>query len=527
MSSALIGDREQVQLYMSTEEASTKVYESRRLRTTSGLDLRGGPGYNQLSSGRQGLASAGLDATTPGVRSAMYTLSFDQGTLLLDAPPGQPLPGGLTSPPWMWDPRVRAWRAPALAYRELVTRFYRGKIPYQDQAARYAPLEVTHLAPKPPHPFQSEALEAWKKAGRRGIVVLPTGAGKTYVAELAIADARRSTLVVTPTLDLMNQWYDGLSSAFGIEIGLLGGGYHDIRPLTVTTYDSAYLHLDKLGDRFGFLVFDECHHLPSPSYAQAAEWAIAPFRLGLTATLERADGLHLGLDRLIGLEVYRRDIRDLAGEFLADYQVFRLEVDLSEEEFERYQEARAIYREFILSKHINMTVPEGFGRFVMLAAKSEEGRRAFRAFRESRAIALATPAKFEMLERLLLRHRRDRVLIFTHENSMVHEISRQFLIPTITHHTDVKERKEILDRFREGTYPVIATSRVLNEGVNLPAANVGIVLSGSGSVREHVQRLGRILRRQPDKEAILYEIITRRTLEERVSERRREHSAYR
>jgi len=457
----------------------------------------------------------------------MLTLTFEQGTVLLDAPEQGPLPPSVTSPPWRWDSRVRRWRAPAFAYRELVTAFHREKRPFVDQARTYPQLELVHLAPRPPHPFQAEALTAWRQGGRRGIVILPTGAGKTYVAELAIADAGRGTLVVTPTIDLMNQWYDGLVSAFGGEIGLLGGGYHEIKPITVTTYDSAYLYLDKIGDRFALLVFDECHHLPGPTYSQSAEWSIAPFRLGLTATLERPDGSHAMLERLIGPVVYRRDIKDLAGEFLADYEVFRLEVDLSEDEFEAYQAARALYREFLQAKQISMAAPDGFRRFIMMSARSDEGRAAFRAFRESRNIALAAPTKLEMLERLLVRHRRDRVLIFTHENSMVHEISRRFLIPTITHHTDGKERKEILDRFREGTYPAIATSRVLNEGVNLPSASVGIVLSGSSSVREHVQRLGRILRRQGDKEAILYEIITRRTLEERVSDRRREHNAYR
>ena len=121
--------------------------------------------------------------------------------------------------------------------------------------------------------------------------MLPTGTGKTFVAILAIQKASRPTLVVTPTIDLLNQWYGELSHAFGGPIGLLGGGYYDIQPLTVTTYDSAYIHLERWGNRFGLLVFDECHHLPGPTYAMAAIGSLAPFRLGLTATPERADGM--------------------------------------------------------------------------------------------------------------------------------------------------------------------------------------------------------------------------------------------
>ena len=132
-----------------------------------------------------------------------------------------------------------------------------------------------------------------------------------------------------------------------------------------------------------------------------------------------------------------------------------------------------------------------------------------------------------MLEGLLRQHSKDRTLIFTNDNDTVYAIARRFLIPAITHQTDVKERREVLERFNSGAYPAVVTSRVLNEGVNIPEARVAIVLSGTASVREHVQRLGRILRRQEGKTAILYEVITRGTAEEHQSGRRREHDAYR
>src|SRR5439155_10744670 len=142
-------------------------------------------------------------------------------------------------------------------------------------ARRYEVLAEGARIRREPRPYQLEALAAWRQAGGRGVVVLPTGAGKTLVAELAIDDRRRSALVVTPTLDLVRQWHDVLASTFGQRIGLVGGGDYELQPLTVTTYDSAYMHMDHLGDRFGLLVFDECHHLPSPSYALAARLSLA------------------------------------------------------------------------------------------------------------------------------------------------------------------------------------------------------------------------------------------------------------
>ena len=75
------------------------------------------------------------------------------------------------------------------------------------------------------------------------------GKPQGLLSQLCLADAKRSCLVVAPTIDLVNQWHGVLSRAFGGEVGMLGGGQHDIRPLTVSTYDSAYLHMDRYGDR--------------------------------------------------------------------------------------------------------------------------------------------------------------------------------------------------------------------------------------------------------------------------------------
>ena len=92
----------------------------------------------------------------------------------------------------------------------------------------------------------------------------------------------RSTLVLVPTLDLMHQWYAHLTAAFpDAEVGLLGGGSKDRTPILVSTYDSAAIHAETLGNRYGLLIFDECHHLPSEFYRVVAEYSLAPYRLGL------------------------------------------------------------------------------------------------------------------------------------------------------------------------------------------------------------------------------------------------------
>jgi superfamily II DNA or RNA helicase len=458
-------------------------------------------------------------------------IQFDAGTLVLSSAADallESLPGV------RFDERTAAFRTEARHYRAIVEILREQKIAFTDDARAYQPLDCKLRSTRTPFPHQQESLSTWWNAGGRGVVVLPTGTGKTLVALLAITHVRRPTLVITPTIPLMNQWYGELLHAFGTPvadapgspIGLLGGGYYDFQPLTVTTYDSAYIHLERWGNRFGLIVFDECHHLPSASYQFAAVGAIAPYRLGLTATPERADGRDALMPELIGPIVYRREIKQLAGDFLAEYRVVRLDVELTPEERERYSQARAVYRQFVQDRGISMGSPKGWQRFIQETCRHPDGRAAFQAYREQKRLSLAAPAKIELLDDLLRQHALDRVIIFTYDNASVYQIARRFLTPAITHQTKTKERQQILARFQTGEYNVVVTSQVLNEGVDVPAANVGIILSGTGSVREHVQRLGRLLRKHADKQALLYEVVTRDTAEEFTSERRRQHGAY-
>ena len=149
-----------------------------------------------------------------------------------------------------------------------------------------------------------------------------------------------------------------------------------------------------------------------------------------------------------------------------------------------------------------------------------------RAYREQRRLSRSGRGKLRAVWQLLRDHAGERTIIFTDDNHTAYEIGKRFVLPVLTHHTKAAERKRMLDRFRSGEFPVLATSKVLNEGVDVPEASVGIIVSGSGSVREHVQRLGRILRPSKDKVAILFEILSAGTGESYTSERRRNHVAF-
>jgi len=448
------------------------------------------------------------------------TLSFDRGTLILHPPPR-----GKT---WVdyatWDDRVEKFRIPAIHYRQLVEALQAEGTNFSDEAKEFAPLELVPSFEMEPYPHQSEALACWKQAGRRGVVVLPTAAGKTYLAQLAMQATPRSTLIVVPTLDLMHQWYAHLTAAFpDAEVGLLGGGSRDKTPILISTYDSATIQAETLGNQYAMLIFDECHHLPTDFYRVIAEYAIAPYRLGLTATPNRSDGRHRDLNALIGPEVYRKSPEELAGFALASHKVVQIKVKLSQKERDRYNACIKLRNDFLKESNIYLGSMQGWQQFVMVSARSQAGRRAMLAHRQAKEIALGTDGKLRILADLLAQHYPERSLIFTNDNATVYRISQAFLIPAITHQTPVKERHDILTHFREGEYKTLVASHVLNEGVDVPDARVAIILSGTGSEREYIQRLGRVLRKGTDnnKLALLYEVVAEDTTEEGTSQRRR------
>ena len=370
--------------------------------------------------------------------------------------------------------------------------------------------------------YQREALDAWRDAGDRGVLELPTGAGKTVIAVRAMVELGVPTLVVVPTVDLLDQWQRELEAEFDVPIGRFGGGEQRREAITVSTYDSAYLKAADVGDAFEFVVFDEVHHLGGEGYRDVARLLAAPARLGLTATFERPDGAHETVAELIGDRVYALDVDDLAGDHLAPYDIRRIEVELTPDERERYDERQGTFVEYVRDAGITFTSGSDYRELVKRSGSDPAAREALLAKQDAREIMMNARRKVDRLESILDRHREDRVIVFTAHTDLVYRLSERFLLPAITAETGAKERREILERFREGTYGRVVAANVLDEGVDVPDANVAVVLSGSGSEREFTQRLGRVLRPKEDGgRAVLYEVVSAETAEERVASRRR------
>lgn len=436
--------------------------------------------------------------------------------MLADAPNGVNF---AAAPGVLWDHRVCAYRAPASKYSALKRWLLAAGVRFEDisNRPRYAQAAWSDVDLRT---YQEAALSAWELAHRRGVVALPTGSGKTRLALAAMQRTQLSALCLVPTRVLLEQWSKEISAVYRGLIGCYGDGVRRVAPVTVATFEGAYRHMNELGGRFDLLVVDEVHHFGGGLRDEALEMAIADARLGLTATPPRDPGTATCLRELMGPTVFELAVADLAGGFLASFDVITLYLDLSSEERSAYANLSAIFRGVYAD--FRRAAPEAnWADFSRHSACTSAGRRALAAWRQMRRLLSFTHAKQRALRSLLERHRDSKVLVFTADNDTAYAIAREHLIMPLTCDISRPERADVLEHFRRGDLRALVSARVLNEGLDVPDADVAVVVGGALGEREHVQRIGRLLRPSEGKRAIAYELVTRDTIEVGQARRRR------
>jgi superfamily II DNA or RNA helicase len=475
--------------------------------------------------------------------SRQALLRFDRGSLRLDTDRSAWVPSYL-----VWDSRVDAWRTEAFNYSRILSDASAYQLSLIDEAPQF--FECPPLTPALP-PLRSDqraAVDAWTRAGLRGVVVKPTGTGKTEIALSIIAGHQVSALIVVPLRDLMYQWQRRIRLGLGVEAGILGDGRREVWPITVTTYDSAYIHMKEIGNQYRLIVYDEAHHLPAPTLRESALDCLAPMRLGLTATPWRADGLDRMLEQWIGPVVFQEHIADARGRTLASYTIIRVPIYLTAEEQQEVHMLSRRIRTYIAqrrrqasdgaSEHDRALLPgrkAGWGEgsafdwtrdLARHARTDPEAKAVLQAYRRKLSIINRSAEKLRVVEDILRLHAADQVVIFTASNRMALEASARFLIPALTAHSDKRERNAVLDRFAEGSIRALVACQVLNEGWDAPAVKVGVVLGGEKGTKEAVQRIGRLLRKTGDRTARLYEVVVQDSPEIFRARRRSRTDAY-
>jgi superfamily II DNA or RNA helicase len=446
-------------------------------------------------------------------------LSFDRGTLVLRGEAPRDLPG------FLWDERSSCLRAPALRYRDVVAAARARGLCLDDHVAPAIALPTGPWKTPPLRAYQEDALRAFRAFDRRGVVALPTGSGKTRVAMAVLAEHAGTALVLCPTRALLGGWQRELGAWYDGPVGVVGDGERSLAGITLMTFESGYRHLDRVGDRFGAIVVDEAHHFAGGLRAEALEMCPAPARLGLTATPPaRGTAGAARLEQLIGPVVCEVGIQELAGSHLAELSVARLSVRLDAAERAEYERS---YRPFATLRAAFFRANPGcdWAGCMRAMARTPDGRSAIAGFHRAAAIASFNAAKARLVAELLARHAADKTLVFTARASDAYAVSTENLIPAITAEIERAEREHVLHGFREGRLRAIVSARVLNEGIDVPDARIAIIVGGALGAREHLQRIGRVLRPGPGKRAVVYEIVTNGTLDDaRVRARRRSHA---
>lgn len=399
-----------------------------------------------------------------------------------------------------------------------------------------------------PKPFswQKEAYEAWIKAGRCGVIEAVTGTGKTMVGILAATDASSrglKTLVVVPGIELLNQWFEKfIKNTKGLIIGKRGGGFDDEMvdcDVLIATVQTASKYYMLPGNQDGLLIADEVHHFGADEFRKALEEGFSE-RLGLTATYERED---TNLEKY--LSPYFKPLqprgkmfsefpevvagctyaRGLSENILAHFRVGLIPVEFSVEEMEEYLfvdgKASKLKRKLI---NVHGCPDSPFGEFIkqvnilsqggnddLMATLDARGYLSY--FTKRRKLLAGNKKKIDAIEKLApVLINSNNTLIFTETKERAALIANKLLDAGIEAHEfssrlSKNERKTKMKAFEEGDIKALVAPRVLDEGIDVPEANLGIIISASRSQRQMIQRMGRIIRPKKDKRQATFFLI--------------------
>ncbi|WP_254822671.1 DEAD/DEAH box helicase [Haloglomus halophilum] len=324
-----------------------------------------------------------------------------------------------------------------------------------------------------------------------GVLVGPPGSGKTVAAMGIMAAIEGETLILVPSRELASQWHDELLANTSLteeQVGEYHGGRKEVRPVTIATYQTAGMdrHRHLFDDRkWGLIVYDEVHHIPAPIARRSAQLQ-TKHRLGLSASPIREDEKEDEIYTLVGPPVGT----NWEALFEAGY----------------------------------VAEPEVEIRFVPWASDLHESEYAAEHGHERRMVAATNPAKAAEIAAIRRDHVGEKTLIFVEYIDQGNRLADELNVPFVSGETPHARRRKLFEEFRTGPRDALIVSRVGDEGIDLPGAEVAIAASGlGGSRRQGAQRAGRTMR--PVGKARMYVLATRGTKEEEFARQRTRHLA--
>lgn len=370
--------------------------------------------------------------------------------------------------------------------------------------------------------WQREALQRWRDNKYHGIIDAVTGAGKTRLAVAAIDEHQRAggrTVVIVPTIVLLHQWVAVLDAALpGVRVGRVGDGHNDDLdryPVVVAVVASARNRAFLLRGASGLLVVDECHRSASEKNQEALDERFER-RLGLSATHERLDNAHETVllpyfGRVVYTLNYKRAIDDGV---ITNVRVAFVGVSFTEEEAQQYalivHQLSTVRRNLIRTYGVRSAPFSVFLDDVLRLTRSGPAKASMSAnrwltlWREKKEMLAETPAKMNAVSSLASTFRdADRTLLFTQSILSANTLASSLTdmgISASAHHSDLStdERDVIMSSFAAGLTTVLASVQTLEEGVDVPDADLAVIVASSKQRRQMIQRMGRVMRRKAD-----------------------------
>jgi superfamily II DNA or RNA helicase len=355
---------------------------------------------------------------------------------------------------------------------------------------------------------QIAGLRKWRESNFCGIAEYPTGFGKTYTAIMAIQGmvpraGITSCLVVVPTLELKSQWEVELKK-------------HKLSFVKVMVINSAIKHFHDVD----MLVLDEIHRYAAESFRNIFHKVDSKYILGLTATLEREDGFHeVILEYLTVFDQISVD-EALDNNWIAPYIVYNIPVNLSAEEQIEYNKANNAFKHFAAKLGHGANAFQNANSYLKSSDKALQGQAGayYNAMRKRKNICQNNENKISATKQIIDIFPERNGLIFSATTEFAESLQNELGDICMTFHSKIKRKDQelIVKRFKDKRTKIrfLSSVQALNEGFNVPDCSLAIIAGSTSTKRTFIQQLGRVVRKQPDKEAIIINLYTPGSQEE-------------
>ena len=356
-------------------------------------------------------------------------------------------------------------------------------------------------------PYQEEAYHAWIQKGMRGVIVAPTGTGKTVIASYAIQASSLPTLVVVPTERILKTWVSALGR-FGMQATAYYGREKDLSSLTISIYNSVIRH-PEIVDRFKLVVLDEVHHAGADAFSRVLNLLDGKAVMALTATLRRSDGKHAIITAKLPV-VYVLEFKvAVENEYVSQVDIVPVPAPLTSEERKMYREIEEKLN------RVKIELDDAKARSLPSVAKLERLLKIL--LNKRRQLLSKIPSKRAKVLEIVRSVEDDRILVFSESIESVEELKKYLVengVTAETYHSQKPEHVRDMIFVNWGkAFRVLLAVRALDEGVDVPEVKCGVIIASGKETRQLVQRLGRLIRPVQGKKARLYVVYAEGTYE--------------